>query len=69
MKKLQKWFYEWWHGHPFLLDEEVDIIIKTREEERYKWMSEDMIKRLIKYRIKEMYKRKFPKDETKGEQS
>jgi hypothetical protein len=55
--KIKNWLYEWWHGHPFLLDEEMAIIIKTREEERYKWMPEDMIQKLIRIRIKEMYKR------------
>ena len=61
MKTFKNWLYEYWHGHPFLLDEEVDIICKTRAEGRYKWMDEEQIKLLIKMRIKKMYKEKFPK--------
>lgn len=59
--KIKTWFYELWHGHPFLLEEEVDIIMKTRFDEKYKWMNDAQIQELVKIRVKEMYKRKFPK--------
>lgn len=59
--KIKTWLYELWHGHPFLLEEEVDIICKTRFDEKYKWMNESQIKELIKIRIKQMYKNKFQK--------
>lgn len=59
MNKFKTWLYEFWHGHPFLLEEEVDIICKTRAENKYKWMNDTEIQKLIKIRIKEMYKQKF----------
>lgn len=59
MKNIENWLYEFWHGHPFLLNEEVDIILKQRADERYKWMTEKQIQNLIKFRIKEMYKKKY----------
>ena len=58
MFNLNTWFYEWKHGHPFLLNEEVEIICETRA--RYKWMNDITIQELIKVRIKAMYKTKFP---------
>ena len=58
--KINRWLYEFSHGHPFLLDEEVDIILKTRNEEKYKWMNDAQIVKLCDIRIKAMYKRKFP---------
>lgn len=61
MNKLKTWLYKLYHGHLFLLDEEVDIIIKTRAEERYKWMNDRQIQNLIKGRIKQMYINKFGK--------
>lgn len=61
MKKFKKWWYEFIHGHPFLLEEEVKIILKTRNDPAYKWMSDSRIKELIRIRIKEMYKYKYPK--------
>ncbi len=59
--KIKTWFYELWHGHPRLIDEEADIICKTRAEEKWKWMDEGLIQILIKMRIKAMYQKKFPK--------
>ena len=58
MFNLNTWFYEWKHGHPFMLNEEVEIIWETRA--RYKWMNDITIQELIKVRIKAMYKTKFP---------
>ena len=58
MFNLNTWFYEWKHGHPFLLNEEVEIICETRA--RYKWMNDITIQQFIKVRIKAMYKTKFP---------
>jgi len=60
-KIIENWFYELWYGHPFLLDEEVDIICETRANDNYKWMNDIQIQHLVKRRIKEMYKKKFPK--------
>ena len=59
--KLKNWLYELWHGHPFLLDEEVEIICNTRAEEKFKWMNDTQIQELVKIRVKAMYKQKFPK--------
>lgn len=59
-EKIKTWFYELWHGHPFLLEEEVDIICKTRFDEKYLYRSDNQIRWLIKVRIREMYKKKFP---------
>lgn len=58
--KIKKWFYEFKHGHPFLLNEEVDIICKTRDDPKFKHYSDRLIMRLIQIRIEEMYKEKFP---------
>lgn len=60
MTKFNKWIYEFWNGHPFLLSEEVDIIISTRSDKNYKWMTDTQIQWLIRKRVKEMYKLKFP---------
>lgn len=57
---FKKWFYEFKHGHPFLLNEEVDIICETRADEKYKWMNDRQIQKLVKIRIEEMYRKKFP---------
>jgi hypothetical protein len=48
--------YELWYGHPFLLKEEADIIIKTRLDPNYKHFGESAIQALIKSRIRQMYK-------------
>lgn len=61
MKKIKTWLYEFWYGHPRLLSEEVKIICNTRAEETYKWMSDRQMKKLIKIRIREMYKKNFTK--------
>lgn len=57
--KLKTWLYELWYKHPFLLDEEVKIICETREDSKLKWMNDNQIQRLIKIRIKQMYKDRF----------
>lgn len=59
-KCVKKWFYEFQHGHPFLLLEEADIICKARSDEKYEWMNDTEIQVLIKIRIKAMYEEKFP---------
>lgn len=59
-ERIKNWFYEFRHGHPFLLSEEVDIICKTRFDETYKWMNDNQIQRLIKARVKDMYEDRFP---------
>lgn len=58
--RFKEWFFEWENGHPFLLSEEVDIIIATRNEEKYKWMNDEQIQKLIRVRVKEMYKKRYP---------
>lgn len=61
-RKLKKWFYEFKHGHPFLLSEEADIIVETRLNDRmYKFMNDYEIQKIVKIRVKAMYKNKFPK--------
>lgn len=60
MKKFENWFYEFVHGHPFLVKEEADIICDTRFDDRYKWMNDEQIKELVRIRIGKMYKEKFP---------
>jgi hypothetical protein len=58
---MKKWFYEFQHGHPFLLSEEVDIIVETTLNDRAsKWMNDTQIQELVKIRVKAMYKNKFP---------
>jgi hypothetical protein len=63
-KKIEKWFYELKHGHEFLLEEEVDIILDTRFDSKTSWMSERQIQHFVKSRIKIMYKEKFPHAKT-----
>jgi hypothetical protein len=59
--QLKRWFYEFQHGHPFLLKEEADIIIETRlNDKASQWMNDEQIKELVKLRVKAMYKKKFP---------
>jgi hypothetical protein len=59
--KIKSWFYEFQHGHPFLLDEEVDIIVETRlNDKANRWMNDEQIKKLVKFRVKDMYRKKFP---------
>ena len=58
--QFKEWFYEFMHGHPFLLKEEADIICETRFDERFKWMNDIQIQKLIRLRVKAMYKQKFP---------
>lgn len=58
--RFKEWFYEWKHGHPRLLTEEVDIICKTREEPRLKHLNDREIQTVIQIRISDMYERKYP---------
>ena len=58
--KFKKWFYEWKHGHPFLLNEEVDIICKTRKEPEFKHFNDCEIQTLIAIIISDMYENKYP---------
>ena len=64
--QLKRWFYEFQHGHPFLLYEEADILVETRlNYMASQWMNDEkikelVIKELIKRRVKAMYKKKFP---------
>jgi hypothetical protein len=59
--QLKRWFYEFKHGHPFLLSEEVEIIVQTRlNDKENQWMNDEQIKELVKLRVKAMYKEKFP---------
>jgi hypothetical protein len=60
IRKLKKWFFEWKNGHPFLLNEEAGIICEVRFDEKYKWMNDNQIKKLVEIRIKQMYKEKYP---------
>ena len=59
--KFKDWFYDFKNGHPFLLDDEVDIIYKYRLNEKLNILNDDQIKELINLSVKNMYKRKFPK--------
>jgi hypothetical protein len=57
---VDSWYYEFKNGHPFLLFEETDIILETREDDKYRWMNDHDIKEIIKLKVKSMYNRKFP---------
>lgn len=59
-KTTKDWFYEFWHGHKFLLKEEADIITDARLDPFYDYMDDDQIRELIRKRVKKMYKKKFP---------
>jgi len=59
-RDLKRWFYEFKNGHPFLLNEEVDIICETRIDLRYLWMNDTQIQKLIKLRVEKMYRDKYP---------
>lgn len=58
--RVKEWFYEWKNGHPFLLNEEVEIICRTREEPAFKHLNEREIQTLIEIRISDMYEEKYP---------
>lgn len=60
-KKVKEWFYEFAHGHPFLVNEEADIICETRFNDKYKWMNDTEVQELVRIKVKAMYKVKFPK--------
>ena len=59
-QKIKTWLYEFYYGHPFLLNEEVDIILETREAKSTKWMNDSEIQKLVRIKIKQMYKKKYP---------
>ncbi len=58
--RIKEWFYEWKHGHPFLLNEEVEIICNTRAEPKFKHFNDREIQTLIAIRISDMYEKKYP---------
>lgn len=61
LEKISHRFYEFRHGHPLLLEEEVKIIIDTRfGDVANQWMHDRQIQKLVKIRIEAMYKGKFP---------
>lgn len=61
VEMFDKWFYEFKHGHPFLLDEEATIIVSTRLSDKSSlWMNDRQIQELVDFRIQAMYKKKFP---------
>lgn len=55
--RLKDKSYQLWHGHPFLLNEEVEIICKTRAEPKFKHFNDCEIQALVKLRIHEMYEK------------
>ena len=58
--RLKEWFYYFKNGHIFLLNEEVDIITETRFDDKYKWMNDIQIQKLVQLRVNSMYKKKYP---------
>jgi hypothetical protein len=61
LEKLANRLYEFRHGHPFLLEEEVEIIVHARlHDVANRWMTDRQIQKLVKVRVKEMYRKKFP---------
>lgn len=59
-KEIKTWWYEFKNGHPFLLSKEVDIIITIRSEERCMWMNDTQIQQLVKRKVSNMYRNKYP---------
>jgi len=55
--ELKNKLFEFWHGHPYLLSEEVEIICETRDHSKFKHLNDREIRLLIKKRISEMYAR------------
>jgi len=53
--RLKDKAYEFRHGHPFLLSEEVDIICETRADSKFKHYNDYQIQSLIKRRVHDMY--------------
>ena len=61
LERLARRLYEFKHGHPFLLEEEVEIIVDTRlGDTSNRLMNDRQVQKLVKVRVEEMYKRKFP---------
>jgi hypothetical protein len=61
LERLAHRLYEFRHGHPHLLDEEVEIIVYTRlHDTRNRWMNDRQIQKLVKKRVEAMYREKFP---------
>jgi len=54
-EKIKKQLYKLLHGQHRLLEEEVQIILKTRADRRYKYMNNWAIQQLIKAKIRKMY--------------
>ena len=59
-ERQKEWLWEFWHGHERLYKEEAEIIIKARTNPDLQMFSDDSIQRLIKHKIRAMYKRRFP---------
>lgn len=59
-KKFKEWFYKFKTGHPFLLKEEVDIICNTRDDQKYMWMNDEQIQKIVRVKVEAMYKKKYP---------
>lgn len=59
-ERQKEWLWEFWHGHERLYKEEAEIIIKARTNPDFNMFSDDSIQRLIKHKIRAMYKRRFP---------
>mgnify|MGYP003511009764 CR=1 FL=1 len=57
---IRKRLYQFHHGHPFLLGEEVAIICDTRLDPKFKWMNDNQIQALVKVKVKAMYHKKYP---------
>lgn len=55
IEKFKTKLYELWHGHPFLLSKEADIICETRFDKKFKHFNDSEIKQVVKLRIKDMY--------------
>lgn len=55
MNKIKDKWFEFLHGHPRLIEKEVDIIIAVRSDRNYKWMDDSKIKKTIKEKVKQMY--------------
>ena len=57
ISKIKTKLYELWHGHPFLLEKEVDIICETRFDPKFRHFNDTEIQQLVKLRVNEMYER------------
>ena len=58
--KQKEWLWEFWHGHERLFAEEARIILEVRGDPELKIFSDESIQILIRRKIRDMYKRRFP---------